>query len=186
MPELSVSPDPSVWSLVPHRDDAPAWIHALTRDLPDAQKVQVAGAAELALQTREAVGEGMVLLLSEPTSGLAAALTLLVTAAPAVTDIARATELALAVSPSAWTPTVAPFELNDMPGWRVSVLGTRSGVEDAADPVTLLDEARVTYVFALSDRLSIAQLSPLAPAAAAVAMALTEQMLPTLEVTDSD
>lgn len=193
MPELSVAPDPAFWSLVPARAEAEPWLRALADGREPEQVQTIVMAAELALQAAEHAPEGVVLLLSEPQSRLYAALTILVTAAPAAETPARAAELALTVTPSPWTPTVVPFELNDAPGWRVSILlggpseaaGGPEGGATAA-PATALSQTVTTYVFAVAGRLAVAQLSPLPPTAAGVALALTEQLLPTIEVSAID
>jgi hypothetical protein len=184
MPELSVEADPRLWSVVPAEADAEDWLRTLLDGRTDEQSARILLAADLAVTAREAAGDALVLLLCEPVSGLYATLGFLVTEAPAITDRARAEELALTLTPSPWPPTTTPLPADRVSGWRVSVLFT--GDDDTAPteqaPATALDWVRTTYVLNLDGRLAVGQLSPLSPEAGAVAMALTEQLLPTLEL----
>lgn len=190
MPELSVEADPRLWSVVPPESEAEPWLRSLLDGRTDEQQARILLAADLAVTAREAAPDSLVLLLCEPVSGLYATLGFLVTEAPAFRDAARAEELALTLTPSPWPPTTTPFTAGAVSGWRVTVLfsdedaaadeQTPDGAE--ASPVTPLGWVRTTYVLDLDDRLVVGQLSPLAPEAGAVALALTEQLLPTLEI----
>ncbi len=136
------------------------------------------------MTAREAAGDALVLLLCEPVSGLYATLGFLVTDAPAIADRARAEELALTLTPSPWPPTTTPLPPDRVSGWRVAVLFSDDEHTPPAEPTpaTALGWVRTTYVLDLDGRLAVGQLSPLTPEAGAVAMALTEQLLPTLEL----
>lgn len=184
MPELSVEADPRLWSVVPAEADAEPWLRALLDGRTDEQSARILLAADLAITAREAAGDALVLLLCEPVSGLYATLGLLVTDAPAFSDRERAEELALTLTPSPWPPSTTALPDGPVAGWRVTVLF--SGDDDTAPaeqaPATALDWVRTTYVLDLDGRLAVGQLSPLSPEAGAVAMALTEQLLPTLEL----
>lgn len=195
MPELSVEADPRLWSVVPPESEAEPWLRSLLDGRTDEQQARILLAADLAVTAREAAPDSLVLLLCEPVSGLYATLGFLVTEAPAFRDAARAEELALTLTPSPWPPTTTPFTAGAVSGWRVTVLfsdedatsdeQTGDGqTADGADasPVTPLGWVRTTYVLDLDGRLVVGQLSPLAPEAGAVALALTEQLLPTLEI----
>lgn len=200
MPELSVEADPRLWSVVPAEADAEPWLRALLDGHDDEQSARILLAADLAMTAREAAGDALVLLLCEPFSGLYATLGFLVTDAPAFTDRERAEELALTLTPSPWPPsTVALPELpglaeGSVAGWRVTVLFSEDDHAESAEseetgreaagpaPATALGWVRTTYVLNLHGRLAVGQLSPLSPEAGAVAMALTEQLLPTLEL----
>ncbi|WEK13848.1 MAG: hypothetical protein P0Y48_01130 [Candidatus Microbacterium phytovorans] len=190
MPELSVEADPRLWSVVPLESEAEPWLRALLEGRTDEQQARILLAADLAVTAREAAPDSLVLLLCEPVSGLYATLGFLVTEAPAFRDAARAEELALTLTPSPWPPTTTPFTAGAVSGWRVTVLfsdedaASDEQTTDGADasPVTPLGWVRTTYVLDLDDRLVVGQLSPLAPEAGAVALALTEQLLPTLEM----
>lgn len=182
MVELTVAPDPSLWSLVPHRDDAVAWAEGLLANRTPEQRDEIIVAAELALCTREAADDGITLLLCEPVSHLFATLTILVTDVAALTTSAEAEQLALTITATGWAPATTAFDLADQPGWRVSVLMDEDG-QSSNEQATILTQVRTSYIFALHGRLAIAQLPPLSPDAAAFAMALSEQVLPTIEVT---
>ena len=96
---------------------------------------------------------------------------------------ARAEHLALSITPSQWAPTTTPFEVSGRPGWRVAVVTEADRPSDDLDDSTRgIATLRTTYVFAVAGRLAVAQLSPLAPTAAALVMPLAEQLLPTLKV----
>ena len=190
MPELSVEADPRLWSVVPPESEAEPWLRSLLDSRTDEQQARILLAADLAVTAREAAPDSLVLLLCEPVSGLYATLGFLVTEAPAFRDAARAEELALTLTPSPWPPTTTPFTAGAVSGWRVTVLfsdedaasdeQTAEGAD--ASPVTPLGWVRTTYVLDLDGRLVVGQLSPLSPEAGAVALALTEQLLPTLEI----
>ncbi len=199
MPELSVEADPRIWSAVPAETDAKPWLRALLEGRDEEQSARILLAADLAVAAREAAGDALVLLLCEPLSGLYASLALLVTEAPAVPDANRAEELAIAITPSSWPPTTtrlpAAWSQARLSGWRVTVLLDDADPEDvdaepssasAGSPATDVGWVRTTYVLDLDGRLAIAQLSPLTPMASTVAMALTEQLLPTIEMSAHD
>ena len=206
MPELSVEADPSIWSAVPAEADAEPWLRALLEGRNEEQSARILLAADLAVAAREAAGDALVLLLSEPLSGLYASLALLVTDAPALPDAARAEELAIAITPSSWPPTTtrlpAAWSQAGLSGWRVTVLlddadrpdadrqdsdredsAAEPSADAAASPATAVGWVRTTYVLDLNGRLALGQLSPLTPVASTVAMSLTEQLLPTIEMT---
>ncbi|CAI9392917.1 hypothetical protein [Microbacterium sp. T2.11-28] len=184
MPELSVEADPRLWSVVPAEADAEEWLRALLEGRTDEQSARILLAADLAMTAREAAGDALVLLLCEPVSGLYATLGFIVTDAPAFSDRGRAEELALTVTPSPWPPTTTALPEGPVSGWRVTVLFSDDDQPPTADPspATTLGWVRTTYVLDLHGRLAVGQLSPLSPEAGAVAMALTEQLLPTLEL----
>lgn len=183
MPELVIAPDPALWHVVPARDDAEPWARGLIEGLDAECTRDVVIAAELALLTREAAQDGVVLLLSEPSIGLYAALTVLVTAAPGIDDAQRAEQLALNISGSQWPPTTTRFTVGGLPGWRISTLEADSDV--SSDPtVDVVSTTRTTYVLTVAGRLGVAQLSPLPPTAAALVMPLVEDLLPSIEVHD--
>ncbi|RZI89046.1 MAG: hypothetical protein EOO67_12450 [Microbacterium sp.] len=196
MPELSVEADPGIWSAVPAEADAEPWLRALLEGRDEEQSARILLAADLAVAAKEAAGDALVLLLSEPVSGLYASLALLVTDAPALSDAGRVEELALAITPSSWPPTTtrlpAAWSQAGLAGWRVTVLlddsdrrddDAEAPDPDAGSPATAVGWVRTTYVLDLHGRLALAQLSPLTPVASTVAMALTEQLLPTIEMT---
>lgn len=100
-------------------------------------------------------------------------------------DANRAEELAVAITPSPWPPTTTPFTLAEAPGWRVSV-ALQSSEADTAGTGEAVGWVRTIYVFAVRGFLAIAQLSPATPAAAGATMALTERLLPTIEINGLD
>lgn len=179
MPELSLSVDSRVWSAVPEREHALPWLNDLCDGRDESVIRDILMAAELAVLTREAAQSGSVLLLCEPDAGLYAALTLLLPGLPAATDESEAIRIARAATPSAWEPVTTPFELHGMPAWRVTIV-TDGGSDDGAPRV--IQTVRAMYVFAIDGRLAVAQMSPLPPAALALAMPAAEELLASIGV----
>ncbi len=182
MPELSLSADSRIWSAVPDREHALPWLNDLCEGRDESVIRDILTAAELAVLTREAAQSGSVLLLCEPDAGLYAALTLLVPGLPAVTHESDAVRIALAATPSAWEPVAVPFELHGMPAWRLTIV-IDDGPDEGAPRV--IQTVRAMYIFALGGRLAVAQMSPLPPAASALAMPLAEELLASIEVADA-
>lgn len=181
MPELSLAPDPALWSLVPGRDDADGWVLGLLGSRAQEQQESLLLAAELALQAREASDGGMTLLLAHPDSQLYAALTVVVTAFEPVSDAETAADVARAVAASDWESALVEVEIGTDPAWRASVLTVDP--EAVQDPlVATPSHVRTVYVFAVSDHLAVAALSPLTPSAAAAAQVLAEPVLRTAQV----
>jgi hypothetical protein len=187
MTELSVRPDPAVWSMVPAPEHADAWLHAKLDHLPADQQTRTLDAAILALRAQLEMDASFVLLLDVAEGMVLASLAVFAyDDIPAPAGAEEAERVARAMIPSTWESAVLDVQLGANPGWRVTVFDDgepareTTSAEPAGTTVTIATLVWTAYVLDVSGRAVIALLPPLSPEAAFIAQHHTERALATL------
>ncbi|MFE6734123.1 hypothetical protein [Microbacterium sp. NPDC057650] len=178
MPEFELRFDERYWSIVPDEAGAPEWFAGLLAANDEEHHQALGMAASLAMETRVQSDLSALLLLAVPEAGAYGALSVLhVADAPPAPDEATAVQIAQSIEPSDWASSVAPFESEDVTGWRVSQATPVRSTEGDSASAHVVRDITMVWVLDVGAHLCIARMTPLPTLSAALLLPQIENVL---------